>query len=163
MVDTGCISVPAEFANNCCGLRSLSVASATVTLLKLPVTGPVLWRNTKSFPGDGTNPLSLLINMDPDREVVPVTFSVSYPVPGAMPPSSSAKTLSGPRVRFPSMLRTPGEKPGASVPPFITTLATTLPVPARVPPLKNAAAPGGNIRLATLPGLPIRVIPKVWV
>jgi hypothetical protein len=134
-----------------------SDASVTDAVLKLPLTVPPLCKKVNALLGEGTKPLSLLINIDPDRAVVPVTFSVSYPVPGVVPPSSSAKTLSGPRVRLPSMLSAPGEKPGASVPPFITTLPPTRPLPARKPPLKVATAPGGNRRLAVNPGLPILV------
>lgn len=157
MLVTGCTVEPADVAVSCCADKLFSDASATDTVLKLPLTVPPLCKKVNVLVGEGTNPLSLLISMDPDKEVVPVTLSVSYPVPGVLPPNSRANTLSGPRVRSPSMLSAPGEKPGASVPPFITVLPPTTPLPARKPPLKVAEDPGGKIRLAAAPGLPIRV------
>ena len=134
-----------------------SAGSVTATVLKLPVMAPVLCRKLNELLGDGRKPLSLLMSIDPASVVLPDTLSRSKPEPGVVPPSSKASVLSAPKVRLPSILSAPGEKPGASVPPFMTTLPPIFPVPARKPPLNVATAPVGRIRLAKVPWLPRRV------
>jgi hypothetical protein len=70
-----------------------------------------------------------------------------------------ASVLEGLKVKLPSMLNEPGEKPGANVPPWISSPPPHCPVPARTPPETVPVAPSGRFKVAKVPGLPKRVRP----
>jgi hypothetical protein len=74
-----------------------------------------------------------------------------------------ASVLEGPKVKLPSMLNGPGEKPGANVPPCISSPPPHCPVPASTPPESVPVAPAGRLKVAKVPEFPMRVRPVNWL
>ncbi len=92
------------------------MGAVLVVVAKLPVLEAKL-RKVKLSLTAGVKVLNWLNCSVPPRLAVPVTLMTSYPVPAVVPPSSMAVVLPAPSVRLPVMLRVPGEKPEARVPP----------------------------------------------
>src|SRR5262245_6339267 len=103
--------------------------------LNVPTTGlePPLLTMVKLWPA-GTKP-TWTLRLPPRRTVLaaPVTLSWSYPLPGAVPFSSTTKDDPGPSATLPAALRMPGPVPGLTVTPDGAVTPPVVPEPLSVP------------------------------
>ena len=128
------------------GLTATGVPPATtvpaklggaVTEAKLPVgVAPVSRMKVPVLGGVGENGR---ICSDPPSWIAPNTPSWSYSVPAVGPPISIRRVPPAVCVKSPSMVRMPGDMPGAAMP-ELTRLPLSLPVPRTVPRLVSVLA-----------------------